>query len=128
LAARFKKLVLFEIRPGIVALPTFAADGRVCRLEIKRVQQLESESTAPDHVIPSNLVDKVVDQVVPPSERGKPNKYLSTESWMAGGAAFIKEDYENVSVGTYGTSVVDGPNGATQIVITWRNRRCPSTP
>jgi hypothetical protein len=127
LAVRFNKLVLFQVRPGTVALPTFAADGSVCRLEIEKVQQFESESTAPDHIIPDYLVSKLVDEVVPPNERGKPNKYLSTESWVAGGAAFIKQDYENVSVGVYGTSIVDGPNGATQIVITWRNRTCPTT-
>lgn len=127
LGSRFKKLVALEIRPGIVAFPTFSSDGNVCRLTIQKMQPFESRNSDTDQMIPSALVDQLVDEVVPLAERGKPSKYLSTESYIAGGAAFIKQDYENVSVGIYGTSVVDKENGATLVIVTWRNRTCPST-
>ena len=126
LGSRFKRLVAFEIRPGIVPFPTFSSDGNVCRLTIQKMRPFESGSPDTDQMIPSALVDQLVDEAVPPAERGKPSKYLSTDSYIAGGAAFIKQDYENVSVGIYGTSVVDKENGATLVIVTWRNRTCPS--
>jgi hypothetical protein len=110
-----------------VAFPTFSSDGNVCRLTIQKMP-FESRKSDTDEVIPSALVDQLIDEVVPPAERGKPSKYLSTDSYIAGGAAFIKQDYENVSVGIYGTSVVDKKNGATLVIVTWRNRTCPSVP
>jgi hypothetical protein len=127
LGSRFKRLSAFEIRPGIVAFPTFSKDGNVCRLTIQKMQPFESSNSDTDQMIPSAFVDQLVDEVVPPPERGKPSKYLSTDSYIAGGAAFIKQDYENVSVGIYGTSVIGRENGATLVVVTWRNRTCPST-
>jgi hypothetical protein len=126
LGSRFKKLVAFEIRPGIVAFPTFSIGGNVCRLTIQKMRPFESRNSDSDQMIPSTLVDQLVDEVVPPAERGRPSKYLSTESYISGGAAFIKQDYENVSVSIYGTSVVEKANGATLIIIAWRNRTCPS--
>jgi hypothetical protein len=126
LASRFKKLVALEVRPGILAFPTFSRDGNVCRLTIQKMRPFESRDSDSGPMIPSALVDQLVNEVVPPTERGKPSKYLSTESYISGGAAFIKQDYENVSVGIYGTSLVDKANGATLIIVTWRNRTCPS--
>jgi hypothetical protein len=127
LGTRFKKLTVFEVRPGIVALSTFSNDGNVCRMTIEKMRSLDPANSDLGHMIPSAEVDPLVDEVVPPSERGKASKYLSTDSWISGGGAFIKQDYENVSVGVYGTSVPDKPNGATLIVIIWRNRTCPPT-
>jgi hypothetical protein len=127
LGARFKKLVAFEIRRGIVAFPAFSTDGKVCRLTIQKMRPFESRDPDSDEMIPSTLVDQLVDDVAPPAERGRPSKYLSTESYISGGAAFIKQDYDNVSVSIYGTSVVEKANGATLIIIAWRNRPCPST-
>jgi len=127
LGVRLKKLVTFEIRPGIVVFPTFTTGGDVCRMVIEKKQYIDSSNPDFDRMIPSDLVDRLVDEVVPPNERGKPSKYLSSESYIAGGAAFIKQDYENVSVGVYGTSIVGKKNGAYLIVINWQNRTCPST-
>ncbi len=127
LGARFKKLTVFEVRPGIVASSTFSDDGNVCRLTIEKMRSLDPGNSDLGHMIPSAEVNPLVDEVVPPSERGKASKYLNAESWIAGGGAFIKQDYENVSVGVYGTASADQPNGAALIVITWRNRTCQPT-
>jgi len=126
LNARLKRLAAFEIRPGIDVFPTFAADGDVCRMVIEKRQYLDPQNASFSITIPTALANQMVDQLVPPSERGKPSKYLSSDSFISGGASFIKQDYENVSVGMYG-SLVDGKaNGVSVIVITWAKRVCPS--
>lgn len=109
LAAKYTEIAAFEIRPGIVAFSTFTKDGDVCRVVIEKLLYLDQQSSNFDDKLPSALVDLLVDEVVPPSERGKRAKYLSTDSFIAGGSAYLKQDYENVSVGIYGTSAAEGP-------------------
>jgi hypothetical protein len=127
LGARLKKVTAFEIRPGIDVFPSFAADGSVCRMVIEKRQYINPRNADFDITIPSAVANQVVDELVPPTERGKPSKYLSNESFVAGGASFIKQDYENVSVGMYGSSVEGKANGASVIVITWPKRTCSSS-
>jgi hypothetical protein len=126
LEAKYKEIIAFEVRPGILAFSTFTADGRVCRMAIEKTPLLDAQHSDFDDTIPSTLVTQLVDAVVPPSERGKPAKYLNSESFIAGGAALIKQDYENVSVTVYGSAVVEGPNRANVIIINWTKRACPS--
>jgi hypothetical protein len=126
LSARLKKVVAFEIRPGIDVYPSFAADGNVCRMVIEKRRYADPGNADFNLTIPNAVANQLVDELVPPTERGEPSKYLSTESFVAGGASFIKQDYQNVSVGMYGGSVEGKTNGATVIVITWANRTCVS--
>src|ERR1700690_47118 len=117
LGARFKRIVVFEIRPGIDAFPMFTANGSVCSLVIEKRQYLDPRKPDFDNAIPSALANQLVDEIVPPSERGRPSSpYLSSESFIAGGASFIKQDYENVSVAMYGTSVEGKVSGARIII------------
>jgi len=124
LAAKHKEVAAFEIEPGIVAFSTFTRDGNVCEIIIHKLGYVDSQHSDFDSTIPDSKVDHLVDEVVAPTERGKPSKYLSPHSWMAGGAAFIRQDYENVSVSVYGSAVAEGPNHANVIVISWPKRGC----
>jgi hypothetical protein len=125
LEARLKKVAAFEIRPGIDVFPRFAENGGVCRMVVEKRQYLDPANADFDITIPSVLANQLVDELVPASERGKPlSPYLSSESLLAGGASFIKKDYENVSVGMYGSSVEGKASGATVIVISWPKRTC----
>ena len=125
LGLRFKRVIAFEIRPGIDMFPTFAVDGAVCRMIVERREYADSTNDF-DNTISTTLATRLVDELVPALERGKPSKYLSTDSYIAGGGSFIKQDYENVSVGMYGSSRDGTVKGASAIVITWRKRACPS--
>jgi len=128
LGAKFKRISAFEIRPGIEVFPTFAADGNVCRLVVEKRQYINPASADFDSVIPSSLATLLVDELVPEKERGKPlSPYLSSESFVAGGASFLKKDYENVSVGMYGSTVEGRTSGVSVIVISWPKRKCISS-
>lgn len=128
LAGRLKKVTAFEIRPGIDVFPTFTADGSVCRIVIEKRQCLDPANADFDTTIPSTLANQLVDELVPVNERGKPlSPYLSNESFVAGGASFIKKDYENMSVGMYGRLVEGKRDGASVIVLSWPKRTCRSS-
>jgi len=123
LGAKYRQIVAFEIQPGIVAFSTFSKDGNVCQMTIEKVGHVNGQHPDFDRAIPE--VNRLVDQVVPSAERGKPAKYLNTASYIAGGASFIRQDYENVSVNLYGTATVGGPNHTDVIIINWPKRGCP---
>jgi hypothetical protein len=125
LAVRLKKVTAFEIRPGIDVFPAFTTDGSVCRMVVEKRQYLDPRNADFDITIPSAVANQLVDELVPATERGKPSKYLSSESFVAGGASYIKQDYENVSVGMYGSSIEGKKDGANVIVISWPKRTCP---
>lgn len=125
LAAKYKEVVAFEIRPGILAFSTFAKDGNVCRVIIERPGYLDGgQNSSFETGIPSEQVDLLVDEVVPLTERGKPEKWLNSDSFVAGGVSLIKQDYENVSVSVYGSGALDGPNQTNIVIIDWPKRGC----
>ena len=125
ISTHLKKIVVFEIRPGIDVFPVFSADGNVCRMVIEK-RGYSTEKPDFDIIIPTALANQLVDEVVPPSERGNPSKFLSPDSYIAGGASLIKQDYANVSVSMYGSSVEGKVRGARAIIIEWPKRTCAS--
>ena len=125
ISARLKRIVVFEIRPGIDIFPVFSADGNVCRMVIEK-RGYSNEKPDFDIIIPTALANQLVDEVVPSSERGSPAKFLSPDSYIAGGASLTKQDYENVSVSMYGNSVEGKVRGARAIIIEWPKRTCAS--
>lgn len=125
LAAKYKEISTFEIRPGIVAFATFAKDGNVCRLIIEKPGYVGGQASGFETTLPGGQIDLLVDEVAPPDERGKPAKYLNSDSYIAGGASLIKQDYENVSVSLYGSASPEGPNHVNVIIIDWPKRDCP---
>jgi len=126
LGVRLKKVAVFEVRPGIDVFPSFATDGRVCRMVVEKRQYIDSRNADFSITIPNTVANQLVDDLVPPTERGKASKYLSSDSFVAGGASFIKQDYENVSVGMYGTPEAGKTSGVSVIVISWPKRTCSS--
>jgi hypothetical protein len=124
LQSRLKRIAAFEVRAGIDVFPQFTSEGSVCQMVVEKREYLDSGNFDFDKTIPTALATQLVDELAPPSERGKQSKYLSPESYIGGGASFIKQDYENVSVAMYGSSVDGKVSGARVIVITWPKRTC----
>jgi hypothetical protein len=127
LKTRLKTVTAFEIRPAINVFPAFAKDGNVCRMVVEKRRFSDPADADPEATIPNALANQLVDELVPASERGKAlSPYLSSESFVAGGASFIKKDYENVSVAMFGSLVEGKASGTRVIVINWSRRTCLS--
>lgn len=121
LEQRYKRPDVFEVRPGLDAYPTFAQDGNVCRMVISKHPSVDNKLADMNTTISSVLVKEIEDEIAPEDERGRElSPYLSPESFVAGGASLIQKDYENVSIGVYGSA-----GDAYAIVITWRYHACP---
>ena len=93
---------------------------------VEKRQYIDPRNADFSITIPNTVANQLVDDLVPPTERGKASKYLSSDSFVAGGASFIKQDYENVSVGMYGTPEAGKTSGVSVIVISWPKRTCSS--
>jgi hypothetical protein len=120
LEQRYSRPFVLEIRPGVNVYPAFTPDGDVCRMVIAKHPDVNNKHADMNTAIPPALVKAIEDELVPPDERGPElSPYLSPESFVAGGASLIQKDYDNVSLGVYGSS-----GDAYAIVITWRHRLC----
>jgi hypothetical protein len=116
LEQRYNRPNAFEVRRGVNAYPTFAADGNVCRMVIAKFPKVDNMDTT----IPPALVKEIENELAPEDERGRElSPYLSPDSFVAGGASLIQKDYENLSIGVYGSG-----GDAYAIVIAWRYHTC----
>src|SRR5689334_1105781 len=76
LAAKYPPVQTFVVRPGVLMTATFASDGQVCEIVLeKRHRQTKSISLSPS--IESELLDEILNELVPNSERGTKNKELT---------------------------------------------------
>lgn len=120
LEQRYRRPNVFEVRPGVNAYPTFASDGNLCRLVVAKRPRVDNKVADMDTSMPPALVKEIEDELIPPDERGRElSPYLSPDSFVMGGASLIQKDYENVSIGVYGSG-----GDAYGIVIKWHYHAC----
>src|SRR5437588_534275 len=109
--ANYPRLESYEIRPGVLAMPKYAEDGELCHVSIERlhVQQSGVELGVP--TMSRETVLKMIDELAPPSERGKAITQLAGFDYIDvinGTADVAAANYENVSVQIYGSTSAPG--------------------
>lgn len=148
LAAKYPSVSAYEVRPGILMTAKYAADGRICELVLEPRHYQAGDGVDLEVVFPSELEKQVIDELVPPVERGEPihrwskkepkDSWLDPDSYMAGGVSYYKRSYENVSIEQHGyyrchdnqtTKKTDGKldcseGGDEVVVIRWTKRTC----
>ena len=124
--SKYKAVEAYEIRPGILMMPKYAADGQVCEIGLER-RRYSPESISLDGDIPDKDLDEIVDEIVPPAERGLKDEIERTNE--DGGGLTTFRNYENVSVQIFSHVLYDAkrkikaePNIA--VIISWKNRKC----
>jgi len=107
-------------------MPKYAADGQVCEIGLER-RRYSPESISLDGDIPDKDLDEIVDEIVPPAERGLKDEIERTNE--DGGGLTTFRNYENVSVQIFSHVLYDAkrkikaePNIA--VIISWKNRKC----
>ena len=94
-------------------IPKFDSSGVVCEMEVEQ-SHFGTNGEELDDGIDERKVYRVIDQLVPLSERGL---QLETSETCAGVCETIRE-YKNVVI-----NIISG--GHTRLIrIKWRNRRC----
>ena len=127
---KYKKVEAYEVRPGILMLPSYTADNQVCEIGLQTLMY-SPELITLDADLDSKEIDSVLAELVPMDERGKPTdtipgSYRSVE--MGPGLETIKE-FENVRIKIHYR--LFKPKHENEIameqvavVVTWKSRVC----
>ena len=126
--ARYKAVKAYEIRPGILMIPSYAPDGQLCELGLEKLHY-SPEKIRLDSVLFRKDIKQIFDELVPSAERGpQPKGVLERGMTTFAGLGMVSDDeYQNVSIKIYGNAV---PNKegiiADEIVATlkWKDRNC----
>jgi hypothetical protein len=128
--AKYKAVEAYEIRPGILMMPRYSADGQPCEIGLEKLH-FSPAAIRLDSSLSRKEIDEVFEELAPSGERGPRPKDL-----LAQGATFISgrgmdtnEEYQNVSIDIFGNfSPADGKNEATgeevAATLKWKNRKC----
>lgn len=125
--ATYPRVEAYEIRPGVLAMPKYADDGELCQVAIEKlhVQQDVVELGVP--TMPRATVLEMIDELAPPSERGKAISQLAGFDYIDvvnGTADISAANYENVLVQIHGST---SASGDVAVVLDWNRKACASS-
>lgn len=122
--SRYKRVESYEVRPGILASPTYGKNGVLCRISIEK-RHVQPGIVEMSPTIPSKLTQEIIDELAPPSERGPRSRVSSPFAYdiINGSLAVLLIVYKNVSVETYRDT---SNQGDTAVILTW-DKACGST-
>jgi hypothetical protein len=114
----------FRIRDGIGLTVEYGADGLACQMEIKP-QHLIVQRPQPEKLMAPEMVDGIIDEVVPPDARGrKVNSLLQ----RMGCAQSTVDYYENVTIDRSTDQCLPlKPERESSVTIFFKRQACPST-
>jgi hypothetical protein len=127
--AKYKAVEAYEIRPGILMMPSYSADGQVCESGLERLLYPPGKVSV-DSILPHNEIDQIFDELVPSAERSpKPTGLLQQGmSTFSGRGMVSDEEYQNVSIQIYSNvfSKEKDAVAANEVIATlkWKNRNC----
>jgi hypothetical protein len=121
LRSKYRQVTSYELRPGVVMNPKYAADGQVCEMVLEKRQTTDAGMVF-GVSFSKKEVKELVDELVPEAERGRDlTRPLNTT--VDGGFITTEYTYENVLVRVYGITRPE-PGGDMIVTITWRKRAC----
>lgn len=135
LAAKYPVVSAYEVRPGILMTARYAADGQVCQMVLETRHYHRADEIDLGSTIPTKLEDRLIDELVPENERGKPTKSRWLNGDVGGGVTYTKRDFENVSIEVHGSyscrekksskgQLSCDTGGDEVVVIHWKKRTC----
>src|SRR5258708_21426750 len=126
---KYRRVEAYEVRPGILMMPRYSADGQVCEIALEKlhftpeVVRLESDLSRQE-------INQIFDELVPADEKGKPTQ-LATGALITevGRNLSTKMDFENVSVEIYGATSSLNQKGKITVnegvtVLKWKKLTC----
>lgn len=127
--AKYRSVEAYEIRPGILMMPRYAADGQVCEIGLEKLHyspeeiRLESELSRKE-------IGQIFEEIVPIVERGPKPKGVLEQGMItfSGNGMVDDEEYQNVSIRIYSETTPTGSDAVTAdelaATLTWKNRKC----
>lgn len=120
--SKYKRIEAYEVRPGILMLPRYSANGQVCMIVLQK-ELYDRGGVDLDPSLSRESLDQIFDELAPPSERGALtiDKELARLYLYSGGAASSVLPYQNVSIEI--ARATSSP-GDTIAVIRWKGCSC----
>ena len=120
--AKYKRVEAYDVRPGILMMPRYSANGQVCIVVLQKNHYVDGVADL-DSTLPRDALTQVFDELVPPRERGPltTNNEMARLSVYSGNAVTALLDYKNVSVDI--ARQASSP-GDVIAVIQWKGRSC----
>ena len=121
--SKYRAVEAYEIRPGILMMPSYASDGQVCQIELEK-RHYANETVLLDSKLPHEVVMQIIDELAPPSERGPQTMNFGKEymSAYSGSSVTTFAEYKNVSIDIYRKA---SSTGDVVALIRWKNHGCP---
>jgi hypothetical protein len=124
----YKAVEAYEIRPGILMMPRYAADGQVCEIGLEK-RHYSPELIRLDSTLSRKEIDEIVDELAPSNERGPKEAGLLGDLTSIDGVSLTTSSmYENISIEIYSKLL---PGKKLQIAqedvaatVKWKNRKC----
>jgi hypothetical protein len=128
--AKYKAVEAYEIRPGILMMPRYSVEGKVCEIGLEKLHY-SPEKIRLDSDLSRQEISQIFDELVPSAERGpKPTNLLEKGMTTISGRGMVSdEEYQNISIRIFGNySPADGKAEGTldevAATLTWKNRKC----
>lgn len=128
--AKYKAIEAYEIRPGVLMMPRYSADGQLCEIGLEK-RHYSPEMIRLDSSLSRNEVDQMLEELVPANERGPKSTAPGGRDDLTevGHGLVTSSEYVNISIQIY--SAVLPASRKHEIVadnvaatIRWKNRRC----
>ena len=123
--SHYKHVEAYEVGPDILMLPRYSKNGQVCEIALQK-RLYSPDGFFHDPTLKRTVINKVIDELVSPAERGAAIKGKDMIIQSGNGMAMNME-YENVSIVIYSeASQHQEQTVARDIVatITWKHRTC----
>ena len=90
--SKYKAIEVYEVRPGVLAIPKYSENGSLCEIDLERFKFL-SGKIALGSLLTQDEIMESVDDLVPASERGPSIPDQNGTSW-GGQSAVTFDEYE----------------------------------
>ena len=123
--SRYKAVETYEIRRGILMMPRYSDDGQVCEITLEK-HHYSNETANLSSAIPREIFTELINELVPPSERGQKTMDFGREyiSAYSGNSITTFAEYESVSIQIFGIASPPTSAGDVVAVIQWKKRAC----
>jgi hypothetical protein len=120
--AKYRAVEAYEIRPGILMMPKYSADGQVCKISIQRDHYVNGVVDV-DSTLSREVLTKIFEELVPADQRGPlttPKEFAGL-SLYGGNTVATGTYYKYVSIQIIGPT---SPRNDVAALITWEGRTC----
>lgn len=123
--SRYPVVESYEIRPGVLMTPKYAADGDVCEMIIEK-RHVRGQTVDFSSSMPRESVLKMIDELAPPAERGKAIIQIAGFDYVTNVSGLVSTsnaDYENVAIEIH-SAESSSDYGDVAVSLRWKKNKC----